>query len=344
MIKLQNVSKQYRGIPEEKHNGIYLWIKNIISLTSNRAASVMAVNDVSFSVDRGEIFGIYGANGAGKTTLIKMLSGLLEPSGGKVEINGNSDNRYIKDSVSYISTNGWMGLEWQLTARENLVLYGAIFGIRGKKLELKCDEVLDTLGMTEASNKYISQLSAGMRQKITIARGLVLDRPVIFYDEPSVSLDVQSAKNLREYISKDASENGRTVIIASHNAADMAVCGRIMLLSKGQAVKTGTWNELGMPLSGTRFIGVNCLSPEQDFHPEKLPGVMDVVISPADGRDNEIAVKIKTQKRDFSLDSLIDYFIENRIMVLGIKPQETTIQEIYEYYLAQEVRADHAVS
>ncbi|MCL2479300.1 MAG: ABC transporter ATP-binding protein, partial [Treponema sp.] len=222
MIELKNISKQYRGFTVNKDSGIYLWLKNLTALTSNRAAPLLALDGVSFSVQTGEILGIYGGNGAGKTTLIKILSGLLGPTTGEISINGRSDRRHIKDSVSYISTNGWMGLEWQLSARENLILYGNLFGLSGRTLERRCDEVLEAVGMTEDKNKYISQLSAGMRQKITIARGLVLDRPIIFYDEPSVSLDVQSADKLRELIKTDAVQNRRTAIIASHNPEDLS--------------------------------------------------------------------------------------------------------------------------
>ena len=122
MIALNHVSKQYIGISGGKDKGIALWVKNLARLTSNRAAPILAVNDVSFTVDRGEVFGVYGANGAGKTTLIKLLSGLLAPTSGAVEVNGAAGYRRVKNMVSYISTNGWMGLEWQLTARENLLL------------------------------------------------------------------------------------------------------------------------------------------------------------------------------------------------------------------------------
>ena len=111
MILLQHVSKQYKGITNSKDSGIYLWIKNLISLTENKATSLLAIDDVSFTVENADIFGIYGANGAGKTTLIKMLSGLIAPTKGTVKINGHTDMKHIKDNVSYISTNGWMGLE-----------------------------------------------------------------------------------------------------------------------------------------------------------------------------------------------------------------------------------------
>jgi ABC-2 type transport system ATP-binding protein len=330
MVELKNVCKQYRGISTNKDSGVYLWIKNAVHLTGNRAASVMALDNVSLSVERGEVFGIYGANGAGKTTLIKILSGLLHPSSGTVKIDGETGSRCIKNKVSYISTNGWMGLEWQLSAKENLILYGNMFGLSGRKLKQKCDEVLDAVGMTESKDKYISQLSAGMRQKITIARGLVLERPVIFYDEPSVSLDVQAAANLRALIKRDAALNGRTAIIASHNAGDISICGRILLLSKGKAIKTGTMDELKSPLSHIQLIEIKCLNPNQALSVESLPGIVSVTQNSVEDKRDILNIKISVLKQDFSLDCLIDYFIENKIIVLGIKPKEISIQEIYE--------------
>ena len=344
MIALQNVSKRYRGISPEKHSGVYLWIKNAISLTGNKAASILALDGISLAINKGEVFGIYGANGAGKTTLIKLLSGLLHPTEGTVVINGQTGNRFIKNTVSYISTNGWMGLEWQLTARENLLLYGSMFGLSGRKLDFRCDEVLQALGMFEAKDKYISQLSAGMRQKITIARGLILDRPVIFYDEPSVSLDVQSAKNLRELIRSDAVQNNRTAIIASHNAEDISICDRILLLSKGLAIKTGTRNELIKPLSDTQFIEVDCLSLKKELQLYDLPGIKDITLSSVDGKRDVQKIKLSVNKQGFSFDSLIDYLIENRVKVLSIRPREISIQEIYEYYLAQKGVEEYVVS
>jgi len=342
MISLQNVSKQYEGITNNKESGIYLWIKNIASLTGNKAAAITAVSNVSFTVDKGEIFGIYGANGAGKTTLIKLLSGLILPTSGTVEINGQTSVRQIKNTVSYISTNGWMGLEWQLTARENLLLYGSIFGLSGKTLEHRCDDTLRILGMDEAKNKYISELSAGMRQKITIARGLILDRPIIFYDEPSVSLDIPSARNLRDLIKTDARENLRTAIIASHNAEDLAVCGRIMLLAKGEIIGIGSMAELTEPFSGTQTIEINCLNTEKEINLKEEPGVIGVTYNSVEGKRDILGIKIIVRRNNFSFDRLVDLFIEREIPVISIKQKEITIQEIYNYYLEQKWGASDA--
>ena len=343
MLTLTNVSKQYKGVTVNKDSGVYLWIKNIANLTGNKATTLLAVNDVSFSVNAGEIFGIYGANGAGKTTLIKLLSGLLAPSGGTVEVDGRTETRHIKKAVSYISTNGWMGLEWQLTARENLILYGNMFGLSGKKLNVRCDEALQAVGMDEAKDKYVSELSAGMRQKITIARGLVLDRPIIFYDEPSVSLDVQSAQSLRRLIQSDAAQNGRTAIIASHNAEDLAICGRVMLLSKGEVIALGTPDELKAPLSGIQMIEIQCLNTGQDVRFEDIPGVERVTYGSAEGRRDTRKIKLSARKSDFSFDRLIDFLIANNIAAHSINRIDITLQEVYEYYLARKEGGCHAV-
>jgi len=342
MIALRNVSKTYKGIETNDkgggHNesGVYLWVRNLASLTGNKASSTAALTDVSLTIAKGEIFGIYGANGAGKTTLIKILSGLLLPTSGTVEIGGRTENRQIKNAVSYISTNGWMGLEWQLTARENLFLYGNIFGIAGKKLASRCDEALRAVGMDEARDKFISQLSAGMRQKITIARGWVLDRPVIFYDEPSVSLDVQSSRNLRDLIAADAAQNNRTALIASHNADDLAICGRIALLSKGQIMAVGTHEELAAPLSDTRMIEVRYPNRDRELAWGELPGVIGVSYGAVEGKRDVRLCKINAHKHDFSFDALADFLIENDVAATGVRQIDITIQEVYEYYLAKQ--------
>ena len=332
MIVLQNISKQYRGISSGNDSGVYLWIKNLAALTSNKAAPLLALNNISFSVSPGEIIGIYGENGAGKTTLIKILSGLLHQTSGTVTVNGKSGKRHIKSSVSYISTNGWMGLEWQLSAKENLILYGNLFGLSGKKLERKCDEVLDSIGMTEAKDKYISQLSAGMRQKITIARGLILARPVIFYDEPSVSLDVPSAKTLRNLIKSDAGQNKRTAIIASHNVEDLSVCGRIMFLSKGEITAMGTTEELKRPFSELQIIEVSFLRQKEDFTIEKIQGIERIIYTSREGERDIMSLKISYRKKDFSLNTFIGCLIKKGLTVQSIKPIDFTLEELYEYY------------
>ena len=335
VIELRNISKQYQGIETNKDSGVYLWVKNFLSLTGNKAAPLMALKNISFSVAPGEVFGIYGENGAGKTTLIKILSGLLGPSGGELTINGHSSKSYLKSNVSYISTNGWMGLEWQLSARENLILYGNLFGLSGKALDRKCNDVMQKLAITGEKDKYIRELSAGMRQKITIARGLLLDRPIIFYDEPSVSLDLKSARNLRALICLDAEENKRTAIIASHNAEDLSICSRIMFILKGEIIAIGTMEELRKPFSNLGLIEVICLKQKQELVLDAQEGIEHIVYGSREGERDIQSIKISVRKNEFSLNRLVQQFIEKRITVQSIKPIDFSLQTLYEYYREQ---------
>ena len=349
MIELKNISKQYRGVKINDDSGAWLWIKNFFSLTSNRATPLLALKDISFSVAPGEIFGIYGENGAGKTTLIKILAGLLGPTNGELAISGRSDRGHIKSAVSYISTNGWMGLEWQLSARENLVLYGNLFGLSGKELEQRCSQLLEAFNMTEAKDKYVRQLSAGMRQKITIARGLILNRSIVFYDEPSVSLDVQSARSLRALIKTDATQNKRTAIIASHNVSDLSICKRIMFLRRGKIIAIGSTDELKKPFAGMEILDIVCLKQDNNFKIDKLQGIERIIYGKAgdnagsdEARDAQ-SIKIIYRKNEFSLNRLINSLIEKSVTVQSIKPAGFTLQEMYEYYIEQQEDSNHAV-
>lgn len=336
VIDVRNISKTYKGFDiDRKETGVGLWIKNIFKLTSNKSQTIHALKNVSFNVRNGEIFGIFGANGAGKTTLVKILSGLLYPSDGSVTINGLDGINNIKNNISYISTNGWMGLEWQLTAKENLILYGNMFGMSGKALNKKCDDVLKQLDMFTAKDKYISQLSAGMRQKITIARGLIIDKPIIYLDEPTVSLDVNSSISLRNIIQEYVNDNNRTAIITSHNPEDLYICDRIMFIYKGEIIAMGPIDELKKPLENIQTVVIKC----PHFDSQKLArihsihGVVNILAESIEGKKDYQSIKVNIRKDEATAGDIIDFFIDCSISILGMNTKEASLQEIYEYYV-----------
>ncbi|MCK5758339.1 MAG: ABC transporter ATP-binding protein [Clostridiales bacterium] len=336
IINAENLNKTYAGTNIDPGvSGLMLWVKNIFRLTANKSITTQALKNVSFHIKKGETVGIFGANGAGKTSLIKILSGLLYPSTGQLSVNGHTSIRKIKNNISYISTNGWMGLEWQLTAKENLIYYGNLFGMSGKDLDKRCDKLLDQLDMCENGNKYISQLSAGMRQKITIARGLLLDREILYLDEPSVSLDVNAAAKIRQMVQKYAVENNKTILISSHVPEDLANAQRIMFLYKGEIIALGTLKELGKPFSDIETISIKCQEIEDSVLQglDKLNGVMSLSVKAIDGNKQFNEVKINIYKNMISAGDVIDKFIENDINILSLKNQEPSLQEIYEYYI-----------
>lgn len=335
-VEAFNISKKYTGLNlDKKESGIGLWIKNISRLTSNKAGSVYALNDISFNIIKGEIFGVYGANGAGKTTLIKILSGLLYPDTGSLIINGRADINDIKNSISYVSTNGWMGLEWQLTAKENLFMYGSLFGLSGKQLQNKCDIILKSLDMYENRNKYISQLSAGMRQKLTIARGILIDRPILYLDEPSVSLDTNSAIALREYIKQYSISESKSTILTSHAPEDLAICNRLMFLYKGHIVAMGTKEELKKPFNNDKVVNIKCLNFEDGYLSllNRISGVRSVLNYSNGDKKNYEHIKIRIDDDKRLINEIVDVFLSKNITILSIKLSDVSLQEVYEYYI-----------
>ncbi len=343
IIEIKNINKKYKGFDFNKsERGVGLWIKNIFQLTSNKADSTLALKDITFSISEGEIFGIYGSNGAGKTTLIKILSGLLNPDSGSININGSSKNYDIKNSISYISTNGWMGLEWQLTVRENLILYGDIFGMKSKLLNKRSDEILELIGMSENKNKNISQLSAGMRQKLTIARGLLIDKPVMYLDEPSVSLDVNSARDLRHIVKTYTKKNNKTAIITSHVPADLAICNRIMFLSKGEIIALETKEKLYEPYKNRKVLDMKCLYFKDEYL-EVIKNFESVLTATADFSKNskdyiEIKAVIKNDKK--LVTEIMDMLLDKNVIILNMNVKDVSIKEIYEYYVVDKETRD----
>ena len=346
MIHVSKIGKTYQGYDiDHKESGVVLWAKNAFKLTSNRAHTVQALRDVSFQVERGQVFGIFGANGAGKTTLIKILSGLLLPEAGSVQVNGHADADQIKQQVSYVSTNGWMGLEWQLTAHENVMLYGNIFGLPRAGLGARCDAALERFGMLEARNKHIAELSAGMRQKVTLARGFLLDRPILYLDEPSVSLDVPSAMAFRSMLAQyvrpvDGSDERKTVLITSHNPLDLQICDRILLLHQGRGVAVGTMDELRAPLTGIAALHItysNRQSPDlgQEASREllQLAGVRSAWSDPFNGEGQTRRVRLLIQPDARPTGEIVDWFIRRDLPILAMQQRDVTLQEIYESHL-----------
>jgi len=182
-----------------------------------------------------------------------------------------------------------------------------------------------------------------MRQKVTIARGLVLDRAIVFYDEPSVSLDVPSARALRELITADSAAHGRTALIASHTADDIAICHRTALLSQGHLLGLGTPAELRAPLDHTRLIEVVCA--HADPTPAglgTLPGLMGVRRTPDEAGPGTDRLALTVDPARFALDALIDTLLADGVHLVAIDTREWSIEQVYDAYVA--TGGDHGVA
>jgi ABC-2 type transport system ATP-binding protein len=202
----------------------------------------VAVDGVSFDVAAGEVFGLLGPNGAGKTTTIRMLSTLLEPTTGSARINGYDVARQpdaVRQSLGAVLT-GERSIYWKLTGRENLAYFAALYHLPPAVARRRIGELLARLDLANRADEYVERYSSGMKQRIAIAKALLADPPVVLLDEPTVGLDPQSARNLRELI-LEIKREGRTVLLTTHymEEADQ-LSDRIGIIDQGKIIALDT--------------------------------------------------------------------------------------------------------
>ena len=204
-----------------------------------------AVNGISFSIYQNEIFGLLGPNGAGKTTTISILCGLFPPTSGTVLIDGKSLEHQlesIKQIVGIVPQD--IALYPTLSARENLDFYGHMYGLKGKNLKDKIESWLKKLGLTDAANRQVSTYSGGMKRRVNLIAGVLHSPKILFLDEPTVGVDVQSRNVIIDHL-KEINESGTTIIYTSHHMEEAEnFCSRVSIIDHGNILTEGTPAEL----------------------------------------------------------------------------------------------------
>lgn len=216
-----------------------------------RPGEVRAVEGVSFEARPGEVFGLLGPNGAGKTTALRMLSTVLRPTAGRIEVDGvdaSADPDEVRRRIGFLS--GATGVYDRLTPREQARYYGALHGLEGADLESRVAETLRVLRAEEFADRPCGTLSSGQKQKASLARTVVHDPPVLVLDEPTANLDVLVARSVTEFIRR-AREAGRTVLLSTHDMAEAErLCDRLAVIHRGRVRAMGTLAEVRAAAGG----------------------------------------------------------------------------------------------
>lgn len=209
--------------------------------------TVTAVDNLNLTVATGQVFGFLGANGAGKTTTIKMMCGLITPTTGHIRINGHDVARARSAAMYQIGAvlEGTRNIYWRLTAWQNLMYFGHLKGRWGKGLKAHAKELLGELNLWDRRNDPIRTYSRGMQQKVAIACALIGDPSIVLLDEPTLGLDIQAARTVKEWIQRLTKEQGKTVILTTHQL-DMAeeLCDRIAIIRRGRLLTNRPLTEL----------------------------------------------------------------------------------------------------
>src|SRR5277367_3975258 len=210
-----------------------------------KRGEIRAVDNVTFTCKPGQVYGLLGANGAGKTTTLRMLATILEPSGGTAVVCGHDvvdEPQKVRANVGFLSTA--TALYPRLTAQEMVEYFGRLNGIEGNALKSRVDEIFNRLDMNSFRDRRCDKLSTGMKQKTSIARTLVHDPQVMIFDEPTLGLDIMTARSIVEFI-RECRQRGKTVIFSTHIMSEVVkLCDVIGIIQSGKLLAEGTLAEL----------------------------------------------------------------------------------------------------
>lgn len=219
---------------------------------SKRYDDLLAVDDISFKVREGEIFGFLGPNGAGKTTTIDMLTGLTKITAGKIEVNGNTVMKDIQKSIGVVPSEN--NLYPELTGFENLCFAASLYGMQKKSRRAKAVELLNTFGLSTDADRSFGAYSKGMQRKLIMAAGIIHDPDILFLDEPTTGIDVGSARQIRRLVA-NLNTAGTTVFLTTHYIEEAErLCDRVAFLVEGEIAHVDKTERLLEDASGDEII------------------------------------------------------------------------------------------
>lgn len=295
---------------------------------------VYAVDDLTFEIPDGEIFGLLGPNGAGKSTTILMLTGLIEPTAGRCLIDGVEVAKNpiaVKHRIGYMPED--VGFYTNLTAGENLDFFARLYGMDTAARNARIDELLSLVNL-DGVEKPVGGYSKGMRQRLGIAKALLNDPAVIILDEPTANLDPRGVADYRRVIRQMAAE-GKTVLVSSHILSEVSlVCSSIGVLSRGRLVAQGTWKELTRTFDANRLEEVKILVETRDAMPEFSHP--DLIAAEYTNENREAVITARSDIRDAIAETLRD----EGVLIRQLSFDRTTIEEsVLSYYHTGEEQA-----
>ncbi|WP_394140533.1 ABC transporter ATP-binding protein [Cytobacillus oceanisediminis] len=267
MIEVEHLMKDF--MVAKRETGLLGAMK---SLVKREHIKKEAVKDISFSIEEGEMVGYIGPNGAGKSTTIKMLTGILVPSSGKVKVNGivPYENRQKNAKNIGVVFGQRTQLWWDLPTIESFELLKEIYQVSNKRYKENMDTFTEILGLDEFLNTPVRQLSLGQRMRADIAASLLHDPPILFLDEPTIGLDVVAKEKMRTFIKEINNERKITVILTTHDMEDIEkLCERMILIDHGQKVYDGEMAVVKEKFGKNRILIVDL---EESSHRLKVTG------------------------------------------------------------------------
>ncbi len=303
-----------------------------------RVERVEALRGVSFNVEAGEVFGLLGPNGAGKTTTVKILSTLLLPDSGRAWVLGYDvveEPQRVREVIG-VSLSVERGFFWKLTGYENLKYFGLLRGLDGRVLEERINYVLDIVGLRRlgGDRKFFEEFSLGMKARLSIARALLHDPKVLILDEPTLGLDPYSARTIRELLVKLAHEEGKTVLITSHNMFEVEmICDRVAIINEGRIIALGTIDELKRLVSKEVPVVIEAWRPglTSDVLVDRIRVKLGVMVSVTVGDNGltRIRALVPVGEEDRFIHEAIEVLRELGARIRAARSLEPSLEDVF---------------
>jgi ABC-2 type transport system ATP-binding protein len=298
-------------------------------LFKSERSAVEALKGISMQVCAGEIFGLLGPNGAGKTTLIKILTTLLLPTSGDAWVNGHHierDENLVRATVGCMLM-GERGLYWKLTGRENLEYFGALYHLAPDECRSRAAEILSMLDLEDIADRTVETYSSGQKMKLAFGKALINDAPLLVLDEPTNTLDVPSASELRAIV-RDLNQQGKTVIYTTHIMTEAeTLCDRVAIIDHGQLLAIGTVEALKSSLRSEQVTRIEGVIPSKAVSAvQGLPGVHQATRAEGEAGSQLIVV---TEKGFASLPRLVETLTASGALIQSVAPEEITLEDVF---------------
>jgi ABC-2 type transport system ATP-binding protein len=304
---------------------------------SGRGEPTTVLRDVGLRLEAGAVLGLLGPNGAGKTTLIKILAGLLRPDAGGGEVLGFDllrQHAEIRARVSLVAPTADVGIDNNLTVRQNLAFWAPIYGLHGSAARRRIDELLARLDLTAKADAWPMHISAGQRQRLALARSLIAENRLVFLDEPTNKLDLDGVRSVRAMIAELNVQHGVTIVLTTHVMEEAEeLCGEIALLHEGVLVAHAPTAELTRSLALTRPIAVTLRQGQIPDSPwlnrlVQLPGVAGV---PTTGADEQGRATLTIESTDLraTTPALLAHLRASGVGLASMRAEPVTLDDVF---------------
>jgi len=285
-----------------------------------------AVDGMTFHVKQGEVFGLLGPNGAGKTTTVRLLNGILPPSGGTARVFGLDplmDGQRIREQTGVLTESP--SLYERLSARENLEFFGTLAGIPAKKLSQRVLDILEFFGLQDRVNDKVETYSKGMKQRLALARALIHEPPLLFLDEPTSGLDPEAAQQVNELIASLSQRSGQTILLATHNLLEaQRLCDRVAVMNKGRILAMGSLKELTRKLWPVTWVDITFWETPAETVRGSLKTQRGVIQITGQGE----AMQVQVENEEV-IPKVIQHLTGQGASILRVNPRDYTLEDIY---------------